>query len=410
VNCSHPFIAQLAKLHASRPGFAAFLLLKSMLLQQEDYIPTLGQHLQHGERPKRACWPPRLLVGRRDEPGATTCARHALAFVRKVVCYDPDYPASRVDNGAGLAEAFVAAGFAPVTAVQLADWMRAQVTGGAEGSICFFARDIVPETVAAVCSPDALLVQYMRAGGRVVWVGDMPFYTGAAPGRPADLGRARAAALGLASAWNLKDQVTITPGGTQWGITPLILRPLRAGGSDGRYAGGPCGFLFKNYNPSSLQRLVRLSEQMPAMTSCARLNTASKRRSRRGSLPRRKQAEEGAGLASGTFVVDRARALDKLMRFQLPDPQTCLLPLARSAEAAGAGGLEIKEAPGGILTINFGGAPFTREQLADPYAALFEPRSGQPAARHLATALLVPAAASRPMSPFLPGRPAPATG
>ncbi|MDO8805988.1 MAG: ATP-binding protein [Elusimicrobiota bacterium] len=35
INCSHPFIENLAGLHASRPGFASFLLLKSMLLQQE---------------------------------------------------------------------------------------------------------------------------------------------------------------------------------------------------------------------------------------------------------------------------------------------------------------------------------------------------------------------------------------
>ena len=35
INCAHPFIAALVGLHASRPGFAAFLLLKSMLLHQE---------------------------------------------------------------------------------------------------------------------------------------------------------------------------------------------------------------------------------------------------------------------------------------------------------------------------------------------------------------------------------------
>jgi len=35
INCAHPFINDLAVLHATRPGFASFLLLKSMLLQQE---------------------------------------------------------------------------------------------------------------------------------------------------------------------------------------------------------------------------------------------------------------------------------------------------------------------------------------------------------------------------------------
>lgn len=35
VNCGHPFVKTLAGLHASRPGYASFLLLKSMLLQME---------------------------------------------------------------------------------------------------------------------------------------------------------------------------------------------------------------------------------------------------------------------------------------------------------------------------------------------------------------------------------------
>lgn len=36
INFEHPFIKELAALHASRPGFAAFLLLKSMLLHYEE--------------------------------------------------------------------------------------------------------------------------------------------------------------------------------------------------------------------------------------------------------------------------------------------------------------------------------------------------------------------------------------
>ncbi|HNW45374.1 MAG TPA: hypothetical protein PKI19_12790, partial [Elusimicrobiales bacterium] len=35
INCAHPFIKTLAALHATRPGFASFLLLKAMLLQQD---------------------------------------------------------------------------------------------------------------------------------------------------------------------------------------------------------------------------------------------------------------------------------------------------------------------------------------------------------------------------------------
>jgi len=39
INSEHPFIKELAALHASRPGFSAFLLLKSMLLYYEEMNP-----------------------------------------------------------------------------------------------------------------------------------------------------------------------------------------------------------------------------------------------------------------------------------------------------------------------------------------------------------------------------------
>lgn len=42
INFEHPFIKELAALHASRPGFAAFLLLKSMLLHYEEMSRPYG--------------------------------------------------------------------------------------------------------------------------------------------------------------------------------------------------------------------------------------------------------------------------------------------------------------------------------------------------------------------------------
>ena len=91
---------------------------------------------------------------------------------------------------------------------------------------------------------------------------------------------------------------------------------------------------------------------------------------------------------SGTFVVDKRRALDKLMRFQLPDPETCLLPIIRCALAGKASGVSIAELSQGGLEINSTGA-LGRERLEDPYSALFETRTAaNAAARHLATGLL----------------------
>ena len=93
-------------------------------------------------------------------------------------------------------------------------------------------------------------------------------------------------------------------------------------------------------------------------------------------------------LATGSFKVDRTRALQKLQQFQLVDPDAFLLPWIRCAVASGAKDLQLLEIPGGI-EMRFDGAPFTREELAEPYEAIFsaEGETGE-RARHFAMGLL----------------------
>ncbi|MFA6318977.1 MAG: hypothetical protein WC943_16325, partial [Elusimicrobiota bacterium] len=99
-------------------------------------------------------------------------------------------------------------------------------------------------------------------------------------------------------------------------------------------------------------------------------------------------------VGSGTFKVDRERALDKLMRFQLPEAGMFVLPLLRCAAASGATRVRILTSRGPGLgrsrfELRFDGRPFTREELSDPYSVLFEKRTAQTARnRELAVALL----------------------
>ncbi|MBI5210190.1 MAG: hypothetical protein HY927_09500 [Elusimicrobia bacterium] len=101
---------------------------------------------------------------------------------------------------------------------------------------------------------------------------------------------------------------------------------------------------------------------------------------------------EGSVLVeSGGFRIDRDRALDKLKRFQLPEPARFVLPLIRCAVASGATSVEIET--GGYQSspaaIRFDGRPFTKEELADPCSVLFEEALPENARnRDLATALL----------------------
>lgn len=84
--------------------------------------------------------------------------------------------------------------------------------------------------------------------------------------------------------------------------------------------------------------------------------------------------EEGVFVESGAFLVDRSQALDKLMRFQLPNPAGFGLLLLRCAAAGGASFFSA-ETRGGTMVFGFDGRPFRREELADPYRCLFEKRA-----------------------------------
>lgn len=88
---------------------------------------------------------------------------------------------------------------------------------------------------------------------------------------------------------------------------------------------------------------------------------------------------------SGRFRIDRAKALEKLSAFSLERGTDFLLPLARCAAAAGARLLTVKGQS--ALKAAFDGVPFTREELADPYGALFA-EDADSRNRHFAAFLL----------------------
>lgn len=101
-------------------------------------------------------------------------------------------------------------------------------------------------------------------------------------------------------------------------------------------------------------------------------------------------AAEGAELVgAGVFKVDRARALEKLMRFALPDAAFGALLLVRCAAACGATSLSIRREARGKLEVSFDGEGFSPEELAHPYEPLFKRQTEKTRrGRELATALL----------------------
>ena len=347
--------------------------------------------------------------------------------LRRVVFYDPAFACSWVHNSAELARYFADNGaFVPLTAFQLREWMKAQVAGGAEGSVCFFTQDIAPDQVAetedawdtsavafsqdivtrkgsAKPSQACLLMAYLRAGGRAVWVGDIPFYyLGRRGGEVENWGiKGQKKVLGLDSIWDVKAEPRLTEAGRDWGLTSPgnASRCVPAGDVTAALtmAGGYAMAFFKNFNPElPASGFLRLCEFMPlrdllraAQHGLEEEEGAPEPASGVKEEPAAPVEDGGVLAGSGTFVVDKQRALDKLMRFQLPDPATCLLPIIRCALAGKARGVSIQELSEGGFEIRFDGEPFSRARLEDPYGALFETRSAvNAAARHLATGLL----------------------
>lgn len=84
--------------------------------------------------------------------------------------------------------------------------------------------------------------------------------------------------------------------------------------------------------------------------------------------------EEGLLVGSGGFKVDRAHALRKLERYQLPSNVGGWLAWARCAAASGAAEVRCGAAASEV-TLTFSGRPFARAELEDPFAPLFAARS-----------------------------------
>lgn len=89
---------------------------------------------------------------------------------------------------------------------------------------------------------------------------------------------------------------------------------------------------------------------------------------------------------AGSFRVDRKRALDKLMKFQLPDPRLFALAWVQAAVAGKATRVSIGDGPQG-LRLECDGPPWAESDLKDPYSAFFNRPPGWRGARAAAFAV-----------------------
>ena len=110
-------------------------------------------------------------------------------------------------------------------------------------------------------------------------------------------------------------------------------------------------------------------------------------------------ADDGELVESGTFRVDRKKALEKLKAFQLPDPTMFILSWVRCAVASGATEITIQINDAKThLTMSFDGRPFGEGELKDPYGCLLDESTPENARnRHLAVGILAALRLGPPM-------------
>jgi hypothetical protein len=94
-------------------------------------------------------------------------------------CYfvDPEYAKSHVVNLENLTEYLDASNFKSLNAQQLANWMQQKIDNdSAPASTVIMTMGTIPDTIANGLSNNTLLLKYLKAGGRITWIGDVPLF------------------------------------------------------------------------------------------------------------------------------------------------------------------------------------------------------------------------------------------
>lgn len=179
----------------------------------------------------------------RPAPGAPARAVTALAktdlerwAIREtVVFYDAGYDSHWVEDDAGVAAFFTRRGIPAKGAVEAEAWLKARASGEkGVGSSIIFTMGSVPTNIVYPPFADCLLAKYLRAGGRVVWLANVPMYV--AQGEKGPLvyygTEASQQMLGVTtdrqSFYGLHTAATLTDAGKAWGLEPglTLTRPV----------------------------------------------------------------------------------------------------------------------------------------------------------------------------------------
>ena len=186
----------------------------------------------------------------------------ALPMKEKVVYYDKRHDGSGVFNVDELLTFLNSRGFITKDADVLKSWMQEKIAKGADGTVCIMAMGMVPDTITETPDTKCTFQRYLDAGGRAVWIGDIPLMYQTYIDKPynarwgKDVTEPALVVLGIENGkWNMIDnRTTITEIGEKWGmqVVDAPLRTIKRSGATlifSEVSGTPytCSY-FKNYN------------------------------------------------------------------------------------------------------------------------------------------------------------------
>ena len=143
--------------------------------------PTPGRLAGTGKARAEYGFVPEYFAAQSPQPGAPakpagTFQGGPVAWREKAVFYDKRYDNVWVTHPESLAQYLGANGFRVLEAAPFGQWMKSVTRDGAYGTVCVMTHGLCPASVYNDNTQESPIHKYMAAGGRVVWLGDVPFY------------------------------------------------------------------------------------------------------------------------------------------------------------------------------------------------------------------------------------------
>lgn len=99
---------------------------------------------------------------------------------KMVVYNDGNYPTSWISKkwGSDITTMLSDKSFIVKNALELKEWMKECLAHNeSHESVVVFSQDMIPNTILGNHTPNNLIRKYLDEGGRVIWLGDIPFWT-----------------------------------------------------------------------------------------------------------------------------------------------------------------------------------------------------------------------------------------